>query len=93
MEDAEKTTELKPDWPKGWGRKGAAMYGKRDLVGAYDAYEAGLKLDPNNAGMKNELASVKRAMEQEGGAGKLCCPLVLEDIHIGTDLSERQLIR
>ncbi|KAK4462985.1 putative heat shock protein [Cladorrhinum samala] len=69
LEDAEKTTELKPDWPKGWGRKGAAMYGKRDLLGAYDAYEEGLKLDPNNAGMKNELASVKRAMEQEGGAG------------------------
>lgn len=70
LKDAEKTTELKPDWPKGWGRKGTALYGKGDLVGAHDAYEQGLKLDPNNAGMKNDLASVERAMEQEAGAGK-----------------------
>ncbi|KAJ9150445.1 Heat shock protein sti1 [Pleurostoma richardsiae] len=67
LKDAEKTTELKPDWPKGWGRKGAAYYGKGDLVGAHDAYEEGLKLDPNNAGIKNDLASVQRAMEQEAG--------------------------
>ncbi|KAK0734741.1 hypothetical protein B0T26DRAFT_633948 [Lasiosphaeria miniovina] len=66
--DAEKTIELKPDWPKGWGRKGTALYGKGDLLGANDAYEAGLKIDPNNAGMKNDLASVQRAMEQEAGA-------------------------
>ncbi|KAM7188433.1 heat shock protein sti1 [Naviculisporaceae sp. PSN 640] len=67
LKDAEKTTELKPDWPKGWGRKGTALYGKGDLLGANDAYEQGLKLDPNNAGMKNDLASVQRAMEQEAG--------------------------
>ncbi|KAK0630235.1 hypothetical protein B0T17DRAFT_527953 [Bombardia bombarda] len=69
LKDAEKTTEIKPDWPKGWGRKGTAMYGLGDLLGAHDAYEEGLKLDPNNAGMKNDLASVKRAMEQEAGTG------------------------
>lgn len=67
LSDAEKTTELKADWPKGWGRKGTALYGKGDLLGAHDAYEQGLKIDPNNAGMKNDLASVKRAMEQEAG--------------------------
>ncbi len=67
LTDAEKTTELKPDWPKGWGRKGTALYGQGDLLGAHDAYEEGLKIDPNNAGMKNDLASVKRAMEQEAG--------------------------
>ncbi|EGS18914.1 putative heat shock protein [Thermochaetoides thermophila DSM 1495] len=70
LSDAIKTTELKPDWPKGWGRKGAALFGKGDLLGAHDAYEQGLKLDPNNAGMKNDLEAVKRAMEKEaGGAG------------------------
>lgn len=67
LNDAEKTTEIKPDWPKGWGRKGTALYGKGDLLGAHDAYEQGLKIDPNNAGMKNDLASVKRAMESEAG--------------------------
>ncbi|TGJ82044.1 hypothetical protein E0Z10_g6719 [Xylaria hypoxylon] len=65
--DAEKTTNVKPDWPRGWGRKGAALHGSGDLVGAVDAYEEGLKLDPNNAGLKSSLASVQRAIEQESG--------------------------
>ncbi|KAI1374340.1 heat shock protein [Hypoxylon crocopeplum] len=69
LKDAEKTTEIKPDWPRGWGRKGAALHGSGDLLGANDAYEEGLKHDPNNAGLKNSLASVQRAMEQEAGAG------------------------
>ncbi|KAI1765632.1 heat shock protein [Hypoxylon sp. FL1150] len=69
LKDAEKTTEIKPDWPRGWGRKGAALHGSGDLLGASDAYEEGLKLDPNNAGLKSSLASVQRAMEQEAGAG------------------------
>ncbi|CAK7245149.1 MAG: Hsp90 cochaperone [Sporothrix thermara] len=63
--DAEKTTQLKPDWPKGWGRLGSALYGKRDLVRAYDAYTQGLKLDPNNKGMKTDLENVERAMDYE----------------------------
>jgi stress-induced-phosphoprotein 1 len=71
LSDAEKTTEIKADWPKGWGRKGAALYGKGDLLGASDAYEEGLKLDPNNAGFKKDLASVQAAMEAEAsGAGE-----------------------
>ena len=28
LEDANKTTDLKPDWVKGWSRKGAALHGK-----------------------------------------------------------------
>ncbi|KAI1361197.1 hypothetical protein F5Y08DRAFT_315523 [Xylaria arbuscula] len=67
LKDAEKTTQIKPDWPRGWGRKGAALHGSGDLLGANDAYEEGLKLDPSNAGLKSSLASVKRAMEQEAG--------------------------
>ncbi|KAH6609168.1 hypothetical protein Trco_002514 [Trichoderma cornu-damae] len=67
LEDAEKTTEIKPDWAKGWGRKGAALHGKGDLLGANDAYEAGLKHDPSNAQLKSGLASVEKAMQQEAG--------------------------
>ncbi|KAF2967917.1 hypothetical protein GQX73_g5650 [Xylaria multiplex] len=67
LSDAEKTTKIKADWPRGWGRKGAALHGSGDLVGAVDAYEEGLKLDPNNAGLKSSLASVRRAIEQESG--------------------------
>lgn len=66
MSDAEKTTQMKPDWAKGWGRKGAALHGKGDLAGASEAYEAGLKVDPNNTQIKSGLESVKKAMEAEG---------------------------
>ncbi|KAK7416761.1 Hsp90 cochaperone [Neonectria magnoliae] len=67
LQDAEQTTQLKPDWAKGWGRKGAALHGKGDLLGANDAYEEGLKHDASNAQLKNGLASVKKAMEAEVG--------------------------
>ena len=66
LADAEKTTQIKPDWVKGWGRKGAALHGKGDLVGASEAYEAGLKVDPNNAQIKSGLESVQKAMEADG---------------------------
>lgn len=65
MADAEKVTEIKPDWPKGWSRKGAAAHGLGDLVKANDAYEEGLKVAPEDAGLKSGLASVKRAIEAE----------------------------
>lgn len=39
LEDANKVTEIKPDWAKGWGRKGAALHGKGDL-GKFKAYKS-----------------------------------------------------
>lgn len=74
LQDADKTTQIKPDWAKGWGRKGAALHGKGDLLGANDAYEEGLKHDANKAQLKSGLASVEKAMQQEasgmgGGMG------------------------
>ncbi|KAI9841403.1 MAG: Hsp90 cochaperone [Sclerophora amabilis] len=68
LEDANKVTEMKPDWAKGWGRKGNALHGTGDLVGAVDAYEEALKLDPSNAQAKSSLESVKRAIDQEARA-------------------------
>jgi stress-induced-phosphoprotein 1 len=68
LQDAEKTVALKPDWAKGYGRKGAALHGQGDLLAANDAYEEGLKHDAANAQLKSGLASVKKAMEQEGGS-------------------------
>lgn len=47
------------------------MHGLGDLVGAHDAYEEGLKLDPNNAQNKAGLAAVNRALEAEATAGEL----------------------
>ena len=45
-EDAEKCISIKPDWGKGYGRKGAALHGMGDLEGAQKAYTAGLAVEP-----------------------------------------------
>lgn len=69
LKDADKTTELKPDWPKGWSRKGAALHGKRDLAGALDAYKKASELDPANAAVKNDIANIEKAMQQPDPMG------------------------
>lgn len=68
LKDAIKTTELKPDWGKGYSRKGAALHGQGDLVGALDAYEQALKVEPNNAQAKSGLAAVNQAIQREAAA-------------------------
>ena len=68
LEDANKTTEIKPDWAKGWGRKGTAEHGTGNLVGAKDAFDEALKLDPANAQAKSGLDAVDRAIEAEARA-------------------------
>lgn len=68
LEDANKVVEIKPDWSKGWGRKGTALHGSGDLVGASEAFEEAIKLDPKNAQAKSGLDAVKRAIESEAAA-------------------------
>jgi hypothetical protein len=46
VEDAEKCISIKPDWGKGYGRKGAALHGMGDLEGAHKVYTDGLAVEP-----------------------------------------------
>ncbi|PLB37666.1 Hsp90 cochaperone STI1 [Aspergillus candidus] len=68
LEDANKATEIKPDWSKGWARKGAAFRGLGDLLAAHDAYEEALKIEPGNDQAKSGFNAVKRAIEAEAQA-------------------------
>jgi stress-induced-phosphoprotein 1 len=61
LEDATKTTEIKPDWPKGWSRKGAALHGKGEYDGAVEAYKKGLELDPANDACKKGMQDAQKA--------------------------------
>jgi stress-induced-phosphoprotein 1 len=60
--------EIKPDWSKGYSRKGAACRGLGDLLGAHDAFEEALKLDPSNEQAKSGFNAVKRAIDAEARA-------------------------
>jgi len=61
LTDAQKVVDLKPEWPKGHSRVGAALHGLRRWKDAIAAYEAGLKLDPSNAQMKQGLEEAQAA--------------------------------
>ncbi|KAE8349222.1 hypothetical protein BDV28DRAFT_141668 [Aspergillus coremiiformis] len=68
LEDANKATEIKPDWSKGWQRKGAAYRGLGDLLAAHDAYEEALKIEPGSELAKSGMNAVKRAIDAEAQA-------------------------
>ncbi|GAB1196169.1 hypothetical protein BDV32DRAFT_119664 [Aspergillus pseudonomiae] len=68
LEDANKATEIKPDWSKGWQRKGAAYRGLGDLLAAHDAYDEALKIEPGNEQAKSGMNAVKRAIDAEAQA-------------------------
>mmetsp|Transcript_24767 Transcript_24767/g.42698 ORF Transcript_24767/g.42698 Transcript_24767/m.42698 type:complete len:571 (+) Transcript_24767:91-1803(+) len=55
LEDAEKTVSLKPDWGKGYSRKGLALHRLGKFEEAIKCYEDGLKHDPNNEQLKQGL--------------------------------------
>lgn len=73
LKDAESCIEKAPTWPKGFGRKGAALHGQGQFDQAIAAYEEGLKIDPALAMLTNGLADAKREAERDaaGGMGQL----------------------
>ncbi|XP_066281121.1 stress-induced-phosphoprotein 1-like isoform X2 [Branchiostoma lanceolatum] len=66
--DAEKTVELKPDWVKGFSRKGTAL----SFLGRHEeakmAYEEGLKLDPENQQLKDGVKDAQAHLTGPAGS-------------------------
>ncbi|KAM3310390.1 hypothetical protein ACQJBY_031221 [Aegilops geniculata] len=52
LRDANTCIKLRPEWIKGYYRKGAALMSLKDYKEACDAFMAGLQLDPGNAEME-----------------------------------------
>ncbi|KAF8681807.1 hypothetical protein HU200_045246 [Digitaria exilis] len=52
LTDANTCIRMRPEWLKGYYRKGAALMSLKEYKEACDAFLAGLKLDPTNADME-----------------------------------------
>ena len=68
LEDALACIQAKPDFPKGWSRKGAALVGQGDREGAVKAYKKCLDLDSSNTAAKNELQRLEFEISQRSAA-------------------------
>lgn len=62
LDDAEETIKINSTWAKGYSRKGTALYGLSRFQEAVEAYQAGLKIDPNNVQLKKGLEDAEEAL-------------------------------
>lgn len=60
--DANTCISLRPEWPKGYYRKGAAHMSLEEYKEARDAFMDGLKLDPSNLDIQNAYWEADEAM-------------------------------
>jgi len=61
LEDGAECVRLKPDWPKGYWRKGQAEFFLKQYDEAVESYEAGLKLAPDDTTLKEGLRKARAA--------------------------------
>jgi len=87
LADGQKCVALKPDWAKGYGRVGYALFKLDKLEEATKAYEDGLAIDGGNATLKDGLAECKKAQGGGGGGGGgLFGPKIWQTISLDPEL-------
>jgi small glutamine-rich tetratricopeptide repeat-containing protein alpha len=66
--DAEQAITVDPKFIKAYHRLGHAQYSMEDFKAAATSFERGLRLDPNNAGLKSGLQNAKSRITMSDGA-------------------------
>jgi len=64
LEDAEGVIKIKPDWPKGYLRKGQALEGLLQYQEAFEAYKQGLALDSNDQLLKKAADDMAQLIDE-----------------------------
>lgn len=62
LRDGNKCVELDSNWAKGYARKGDALLASKQYTEAYNAYNSGARIAPNDAAMKEKCEQAMRAM-------------------------------
>ncbi|CAI5713334.1 unnamed protein product [Peronospora destructor] len=65
LKDADQCISLKPDWPKGYSRRGSALYALGRYTDAYRAYKDGLSYEASNEGLLEGLRSVEAKLSTQ----------------------------
>ncbi|KAL6637603.1 hypothetical protein ACP70R_025175 [Stipagrostis hirtigluma subsp. patula] len=65
LQDANACLKMRPEWLKGYYRKGAALMSLKEYKEACDALLAGLKLEPGNAEMERMFREAVEAMKKD----------------------------
>jgi hypothetical protein len=65
LKDADQCIALKPSWPKGYSRRGSALYALGRYADAYRAYKDGLSHEASNAGLLEGLRAVEAKLSTQ----------------------------
>jgi tetratricopeptide (TPR) repeat protein len=68
LKDANKCVELDSQWAKGYTRKGDALYALKRYTDSYNAYNAGLRIAPNDASLLEKAEISMRAIRNESSS-------------------------
>jgi stress-induced-phosphoprotein 1 len=61
---------MNPTWPRGYQRKGSALFYMDRIDDAINTYKEGLKVDPNNADLQKDLKAAE-GKKNEGGSPQM----------------------
>jgi tetratricopeptide (TPR) repeat protein len=76
LKDGEKCVELDPSWPKAYSRLGAAQHALKRYDAAVNTFREGMRLDPDNSGLKEALRESLRLLKEGEDRKKLCAHVV-----------------
>jgi stress-induced-phosphoprotein 1 len=68
LKDANKCVELDINWLKGYARKGDALLASKQYTEAYNAYNTGARIAPNDAAIKEKCEQAMRAIRNAADA-------------------------
>ena len=68
LRDGNKCVELDNNWVKGYARKGDALLASKQFTEAYNAYNSGARIAPNDTTMKQKCEQAMRAIRNTAEA-------------------------